>query len=182
MAEILLGVTGGAAAFKAVSIASLLRKTGHEVNCILTEAAVRFVTPLQFSSVSGMPCFSDIFVSGGDVSIPHIALTDNVDLMVIAPATANFMAKAAYGLADDLLTASFLACSAPVLVAPAMNTRMWNNPAVQANVEVLYSRGISFAGPVSGSLACGSTGEGRMVEPADIVEVCAEILRAGGSS
>ncbi len=180
MAEILLGVTGGAAAFKAVSVASLLRKSGHTVNCILTRAATEFVTAVQLSSVSGTPCYTDMFSPFSGDSIPHITLTDNADLMVIAPATAHFLARAACGLADDLLTTSFLACSAPVLIAPAMNTRMWNNPAVQENVKTLHSRGVSFAGPVSGSLACGTTGEGRMVEPADIVQVCEEILNTGG--
>lgn len=176
MAEILLGVTGGAAAFKAVSLASLLRKSGHTVNCILTGAATEFITATQLSVVTGKPCFTDLFSSRPTVSIPHIALTDNVDLMIVAPATAHFLARAAHGFADDLLTSAFLACAAPVLIAPAMNTRMWNNPAVQANAEVLSSRGISFAGPVSGKLACGTTGDGRMMEPADIVAICCEML------
>ncbi|MCD4706720.1 MAG: hypothetical protein K8S62_03180 [Candidatus Sabulitectum sp.] len=176
MAEILLGVTGGAAAFKAVSLASLLRKSGHTVNCILTGAATEFITATQLSAVSGMPCFTDLFPSLTTVSIPHITLTDNLDLMVVAPATAHFMARAAHGLADDLLTSAFLACAAPVLIAPAMNTRMWNNPAVQANVEILSSREIRFTGPVQGKLACGTIGDGRMTEPADIAGICCEML------
>ncbi len=181
MAEILLGVTGGAAAFKAVSLASLLRRSGHTVNCILTGAAAEFITPTQLSAVSGTPCFTDLFSSRPTVFIPHIALTDNVDLMVVAPATAHFLARAAHGLADDLLTSAFLACAAPVLIAPAMNTRMWNNPAVQASVEILSSRGIRFAGPVSGKLACGTAGDGRMMEPADIAGICHEMLESGGA-
>lgn len=180
MAEILLGVTGGAAAFKAVSLASYFRKAGHTVNTILTQGACEFVTPAQFSCVSGMPCYTELFPSQPASMIPHIALTDKVDLMVVAPATAHFLARAANGFADDLLTASFLACSASVLIAPAMNTRMWNNPAVQANVSVLSRRGVRFAGPVSGKLACGTTGEGRLMEPENIGEICIEMLQKGG--
>lgn len=180
MAEILLGVTGGAAAFKAVSLASLLRKSGHTVNSILTGAATEFITSTQLSAVSGMPCFTDLFSSRPTEFIPHIALTDNVDLLIVAPATAHFLARAAHGLADDLLTSAFLACAAPVLIAPAMNTRMWNNPAVQANVKILLSRGIRFAGPVPGKLACGTTGDGRMMEPVDIAGLCRRILKSGG--
>lgn len=182
MAEILLGITGGAAAFKAVTLVSLLRKSGHTVNCVLTRAATEFVTPTQLSAVSGMPCFTDLFSSRPTALIPHIALTDNVDLMIIAPATAHFMARATHGLADDLLTSAFLACAAPVLIAPAMNTRMWNNPAVQANVEILSSRGIRFAGPVSGKLACGTLGDGRMMEPSNILLICSKMLMKGGVS
>lgn len=179
MAEILLGVTGGAAAFKAVGLASYLRKSGHTVNCILTSAATEFISSIQLSAVSGTPCYTDLFSHEPTVVIPHITLTDNVDLMIIAPATAHFLARAAHGLADDLLTSAFLACTAPVLLAPAMNTRMWNNPAVQSNVETLISRNIEFAGPVTGSLACGSTGHGRMMEPVDILNICEKILETG---
>lgn len=181
MAEILLGVTGGAAAFKAASLASILRKSGHTVNCVLTRAATQFIMPTQLSAVSGMPCYTDLFSSQPTVSIPHIALTDNVDLMVVAPATANFIARATHGIADDLLSCAFLACAGQVLIAPAMNTRMWNNSAVQANVKVLTSRGIRFAGPVSGKLACGTTGDGRLMEPENIAAICFEMLEMGGA-
>ncbi|MCP4647996.1 MAG: hypothetical protein GY852_09745 [bacterium] len=180
MAEILLGVTGGVAAYKAVSLASLLRKSGHSVNSILTSGASEFITPTQLSAVSGMPCYTELFPKHSTVQIPHITLTDNVDLMIIAPATAHFIGRAAQGLADDLLTSAFLACSAAVLLAPAMNTRMWSNPAVQANVEMLASRGIAFAGPVSGKLACGTTGDGRMMEPEEINNICIEMLKERG--
>ena len=179
MAEILLGVTGGAAAFKAVSLASVFRKAGHTVNTVLTAGAAEFVTPTQLSAVTGRPCYTDLFPRNSTILIPHIALTDNVDLMVVAPATAHFIARATHGFADDLLTAAFLACSAPVLIAPAMNTRMWSNPAVQANIDVLSSRGVAIAGPVSGQLACGTTGEGRMMEALDIAEICYGILQKG---
>ncbi len=181
MAEILLGITGGAAAFKAVSLASILRKSGHTVNAVLTAGAAEFVTQVQLSAVSGRPCYSDLFPRNSTIMIPHIALTDNVDLMVVVPATAHFIARAAHGFADDLLTAAFLACSAPVLIAPAMNTRMWNNPAVQANIDVLSSRGVALAGPVSGQLACGTTGDGRMMEACDIAEICYAMLKNGSA-
>ncbi len=179
MADILLGITGGAAAFKAVTLVSILRKSGHTVNTILTGAATEFITTTQISAVSGMPCYTDLFSKESTAFIPHISLTDNIDLMVIAPSTAHFIARAALGFGDDLLTAAFLACDSPVVIAPAMNTRMWNNPAVQSNVNILSSRGINFAGPVSGQLACGTTGFGRFMEAADIADICFEILKNG---
>ena len=182
MAEILLGVTGGVAAFKAVSLASILRKSGHSVRCILTGSASKFITSTQLSAVSGSPCYTDMFPPPPSASIPHIDLTDNLDLMIVAPATANFLARSAHGIADDLLASSFLACNAPVLIAPAMNTRMWDNQAVQANVKILSSRGIRIAAPVQGVLACGTVGNGRMMEPADIARICGEMLGTGGIS
>lgn len=176
-----MGVTGGVAAYKAVSLASLLRKAGHSVNCILTAGGTEFITPAQLSAVSGRPCYTGLFPLQPDAMIPHIALTDHADLMVVVPATAHFIARAAHGLADDLLTSAFLACAAPVLLAPAMNTRMWTNAAVQANVRTLGARGIIFAGPVDGVLACGATGPGRMMEPSDILRICLGILEGEGS-
>jgi len=176
MAEILLGVTGGAAAYKSVILASMFRKAGHDVNTVLTAGALEFVNPLQFSCVTGRRCFTELFSPDQSDFIPHISLTDNADLMIVAPATAHFMARTALGLADDLLTSAFLACSSPVVMAPAMNTRMWNNPAVKRNAEILSQRGIILAGPVEGVLACGTTGNGRMMEPADILEICSRIL------
>lgn len=180
MYEVLLGVTGGAAAFKACILGSLMRKEGYRVNTILTSGALRFITPIQISSVTGGPCYTRLFNEDRPDFIPHISLTDNADLMVIAPATANFLGRAASGIADDLLTSAFLACEAPVLVAPAMNTRMWSNHAVKHNMEVLLQRGVSTAGPVKGELACGTTGTGRMMEPEDIFSICKSILKAGG--
>ena len=182
MAEILLGVTGGAAAFKACALGSLFRKAGHTVNAVLTPGALRFITPVQVSAVTGGPCHTDIFSGGATGFIPHIALTDSVDLMVVAPATAGFMARAVMGLADDLLSAAFLACASPVVMAPAMNTRMWNNPAVRSNAETLQGRGITLAGPVEGVLACGTTGGGRMMEPEDIFSICLAVLEKRGKN
>ena len=179
MSEILLGITGGAAAFKACTLASLMRKAGYRVNTILTAGGSEFITPVQISAVTGGPCYTMLFNQDEPDFIPHIALTDNVDLMVIAPATAHFIGRAACGIADDLLTSAFLACSAPVLVAPAMNTRMWNNPSVRHNMEILLERGVAAAGPVEGKLACGTTGRGRMMEPEDIFSICEKLLSGG---
>lgn len=179
MADILLGVTGGAAAFKAVSLASMMRREGHSVKTILTAGALEFITPVQMSAVTGEACYTNLFDDCEGGFIPHIALTDSVDLMVVAPATAHFIGRIACGLADDLLTSAFLACSSPVVLAPAMNTRMWNNQAVRANVQTLVQRGLKFAGPVEGVLACGTTGNGRMMEPGDILEICTGVLMKG---
>ncbi len=175
MADILIGVTGGAAAFKAVSLASMFRKAGHRVKSILSPGGREFISPVQLSAVTGEPCHTELF--NDDNLIPHIQLASGLDLMVVAPATAHFIARAAHGFADDLLTASFLACSAPVVMAPAMNTGMWKNPAVVHNVSVLRERGIVFAGPVQGKLACGTTGAGRLMEPADIYRICCDVLK-----
>lgn len=176
MANVLLGVTGGAAAFKAVSLASLLRREGHVVRSVLTQGACRFITPVQMAAVSGTPCHTSLFPPQPADPIPHITLTDDLDLLVVAPATAHFMGRAACGLADDLLTAVFLASAAPVVMAPAMNSRMWSNPAVQANTLLLEKRGVVMAGPVEGQLACGTYGGGRMMEPEDIAALCRDIL------
>ncbi len=176
MAEILLGITGGAAAFKACSLASLFRKAGHKVDCVMTQGAARFVTPTQVACVTGEPVHTLLFPEQPCDPVPHISLTDNIDLMVVAPATAHFMARAAHGFADELLTAAFLACDSPVVMAPAMNSRMWNHPAVRENVKTLEDMGVVMAGPVEGHLACGTTGSGRMMEPEEIFEICFRLL------
>jgi phosphopantothenoylcysteine decarboxylase/phosphopantothenate--cysteine ligase len=176
MAEVLLGVTGGAAAFKACALASLFRKAGHKVTGVLTPAATRFIGPVQLACVAGQPVYTSLFPEQPAEPAPHIALTDNLDLMVVAPATADFLARAARGFAGDLLSAAFLACDAPVVMAPTMNTRMWNHPAVRENVRILQDMGVVMAGPVEGSLACGTSGSGRMMEPEDIFEVCFRLL------
>jgi phosphopantothenoylcysteine decarboxylase/phosphopantothenate--cysteine ligase len=181
MAEILLGVTGGAAAFKSVILASMFKKAGHRVNTVMTAAACEFISPLQLTSVTGGGCYTELFSHEPPGFIPHISLTDNADLMVIAPATAHFMARAALGLGDDLLSSAFLACASPVVMAPGMNTRMWNNAAVEENAGILVKRGIIMAGPVEGVLACGTTGWGRMMEPADIFDICSAVLTGRGS-
>lgn len=167
--EIVLGVTGGIAAYKAVELVRLLRKRQAEVHVVMTENARHFVTPLTFQTVSGHEVHTDMF--GPYCPAPsHIALADRAELLVIAPATANIIAKMASGLADDLLSTVVLATTAPVLIAPAMNVKMWGNPVTCQNVEKLRERGFHFADPVAGELACGYEGQGRMAEPEDILE------------
>ena len=174
--RILLGITASAAAFKGIALASLLRKEGYLVDAVLSPAARNFVTETQLACVTGRPAYSSVFTDQPGDPVPHITLTDECALMVVAPATADFMARAACGLADDLLSACFLACSAPVVMAPSMNTRMWENPATVENARRLEERGVIFAGPVQGKLACGAVGQGRLMEPADILSVCMNVL------
>lgn len=172
--RILLGVTGGVAAFKAVALASSMAQAGARVSVVMTEAAEHFITPLQFASVTANPVYTDLWTS--ERKPGHIALSDDTDLAIIAPATANTLAKLAHGLADNLLTGVLLAYPGPVLLAPAMNTGMWNAPAVQRNVAILRADGRHFVGPDVGHLACGASGTGRMAEPEDIFAAAAAVL------
>ncbi|HVN36613.1 MAG TPA: bifunctional phosphopantothenoylcysteine decarboxylase/phosphopantothenate--cysteine ligase CoaBC [Myxococcota bacterium] len=166
--RILLAVSGGIAAYKIPELVRLLRREGHEVRCIATEAALEFVTPLVLQTLTGLPVRTRLFDASEEGQIDHIALADRAELLLIAPATANVLARLAHGLADDLVTTVALATRAPVLIAPAMNVNMWQHPATRENVRVLRERGAEFVGPESGSLACGWEGEGRMAEPAAI--------------
>jgi phosphopantothenoylcysteine decarboxylase/phosphopantothenate--cysteine ligase len=168
--RILLAISGGIAAYKTPELVRALRHAGHEVRCALTPEAERFVTPLSLQAVSGETVRRDLFDPGEEGEIDHIGLADWADLVLVAPCTANLMAKMAHGLADDLVTAVLLATRAQVLVAPAMNVNMWTHPATQANLEILRARGLSFVGPDAGELACGWEGQGRMSDPAVIVE------------
>jgi len=163
--RIVLGVTGGIAAYKSPDLVRRLVDQGAEVQVVMTAGARQFVTPMTFQAVSGRPVRSDLWDPAAEAAMGHIELARWADLILIAPATADFMAHLAHGLADDLLTTVCLASSAPVAVAPAMNRQMWANEATQANVALLRSRGVHVLGPDSGSQACGETGEGRMVEP-----------------
>jgi len=163
--RIVLGVTGGIAAYKSPDLVRRLVDQGAEVQVVMTAGARQFVTPMTFQAVSGRPVRSDLWDPAAEASMGHIELARWADLILIAPATADFMAHLAHGLADDLLTTVCLASAAPVAVAPAMNRQMWANEATQANVALLRSRGVHVLGPDSGSQACGETGEGRMVEP-----------------
>ncbi len=174
--RILLGITASAAAFKGVALASLLRKEGFEVDGILSMNALRFVSDTQLACVTGRPVFSSLFTDQPGDPVPHISLTNECSLLIVAPSTADYIAKTANGIADDLLTSVFLANEAPVVMAPSMNSRMWANPATVENVSKLRDRGITFAGPESGHLACGSMGVGRMIEPASILSICLRIL------
>ena len=172
--KIVVGVTGGIAAYKACELVSRLKKRGAQVRVVLTEHACQFVQPLSFETLSGNPAYTDSF--DRKYEIGHVALAKWADLMLIAPATANCMAKMACGIADDLLSTTCLAVRCPVLVAPAMNSAMWRNPATQANLALLRSRGVRFVGPEAGHLACGDDDVGRMSEPEQIVEAVEAIL------
>ena len=172
--KILLGVTGGIAAFKAVEVASGLKKLGANVRVVMTQSATEFVTPRTFQEITKNPVAYKMFDDFSNFEGNHIELANFADLILIAPATANFIAKVAHGLADDLLSTTILATQAPLIFAPAMNTVMFENPATQANLQILKSRGINIIEPATGLLACGTVGKGRLPEPA---ELCAEVVR-----
>ncbi len=157
-----LGVTGSIAAYKAAEIASALSKAGIQPDVVMTGDAQRFVGALTFTALTHRPVVTDLWDEGQPSRPTHIELADAARLILVAPATANVLAKMAHGLADDALSAILLATKAPVLVAPAMNGKMWEHPATQANVEILKSRGVEFIGPESGLLACGYEGLGRL--------------------
>ena len=163
--RILIGVTGGIAAYKVPELVRGLRRAGHRTRCVSTPEAVSFVTPLVLQTLTGEPVRTALLDPAEEGAIDHISLADWADLYVVAPATANTLAKLAHGLADDLVSAVGLATQAPLLVAPAMNVNMWRHPATQQNVEVLRERGVRFVGPEAGELACGWEGVGRMAEP-----------------
>lgn len=175
MGCILIGVTGGIAAYKAVEVARLIDQAGHAAKVVMTEHATRLVGPATFRAITGEPVAVSLFEEGG-VPMQHISLAQEADLVIVAPATANVLAKMAHGIADDLLSTILLATRAPILVAPAMNSNMYGHPATKANIKKLLGRGIRVIGPESGSLACGDKGEGRMAEPAWIVEAALEVL------
>lgn len=177
---ILLGVTGGVAAYKAAALASKLTQSGAYVDVILTPAAMEFVTPLLFAAITRRQVHFDPWQS--DRKPEHIALAERPDLAVVAPATANTLAKIANGIADNLLTSTLLACRRPILLAPAMNPGMWAAPATRRNMEVLRRDGFYFVGPETGNLACGDKGVGRISEPADILLAMEELLAKMGPS
>ncbi|HJW27393.1 MAG TPA: bifunctional phosphopantothenoylcysteine decarboxylase/phosphopantothenate--cysteine ligase CoaBC [Rhodocyclaceae bacterium] len=168
--RIVLGVTGGIAAYKAAELVRLLGKQGAEVQVAMSEAATRFVTPVTFQALSGKPVFTDQWDPRMPNNMAHIDLSRSADCILVAPASADFMARVAHGLADDLLTTLVLARDCPLLVAPAMNRQMWENPATRRNAAQLLADGIPLLGPASGEQACGETGAGRMLEPEDILE------------
>ena len=175
---VVLGVTGGIAAYKACALTSALRKAGAAVHVIMTKNATEFVAPLTFETLSNHPVVTDTFARPETWEVEHIALAKAADLFVIAPATANIMAKMACGIADDMLSTTVLATKAPILLAPAMNTGMWTAPATQHNAAVLRERGVVFVGPEGGYLACGDTGAGRMSEPESIFAEITRLLTA----
>ena len=172
---ILLGITGGIAAYKAAYLASALVKLHANVEVVMTEHATRFIAPLTFEQLTGRRCMVDTFDRNFSHQVEHIALADRTDLVIIAPATANVCAKLAHGLCDDMLTTTVLACTCPKLIAPAMNTHMFENQVTQDNLDLLRRYGWEVIAPVSGHLACGAVGPGRMPEPQELIE---HILRA----
>ncbi len=178
--QIILGVTGGIAAYKAAGVCSQLVQGGASVDVVMTEAAQKFIAPLTFQALTHRPVYTDMFDIPAGENIPHIALADAADLLLIAPATAHTLAKLANGLADDLLSAIALATPAPLLLAPAMETDMWRHPATQANMEKLRAWGATVVGPAEGRLASGAMGQGRLVEPEEIVSAARVVLGRRG--
>ena len=167
---ILLGISGSISAYKMAHLASLLQQAGASVYVIMTKNATEFVSPLTFQTLSANQVVTDTFQAPEYWNVEHVALAKLAEVFVIAPATANIIAKMAYGLADDMLSTTLLACTCPVLVSPAMNTRMYDHPATQSNLEVLRERGVRIIEPSSGRLACGDEGKGKLPDPADLVD------------
>ncbi len=179
--RIVLGVCGGIAAYKIADLASKLTQAGAQVDCVLTESGTRFVTPLTFAAVTGRPALTDADLWRHDLHVPHVALGESADLMIIAPATANTIAKLAHGQADNLLTVTALAARCPIIAVPAMDGAMWANEATQMNAATLRQRGYRLLSPAMGRMASGLIGEGRMVEPAEILGFARVVLGEHGS-
>ena len=182
MALIALGVTGGIGAYKAVEIARGLQKNGHEVVAIMTRSATQFVGPLTFEAITRRQVITDQWQPGANADIEHIAIASNIDLLLVAPATANTIGKFANGLADDFLSSLYTATRAPVMIAPAMNSNMFDHPAVARNLDTLIARGVHVVDPGSGYLACGWIGKGRLAEPEDVVAAAEQLLTARPSA
>jgi phosphopantothenoylcysteine decarboxylase/phosphopantothenate--cysteine ligase len=177
--EVVLGVTGSIAAYKAAELVRLMVKSGWDVHVIMTAAAARFVTPLTFRTLSRRPVVLDAFEDPEEWVPGHIALAERAAILVVAPCTANVLAKLAHGLADDALSATALACRAPLVLAPAMNTGMWDHPATRANLALLRQRGARIVEAGTGDLACGTSGKGRMAEPGLILRAVQTALDKG---
>src|SRR6058998_1827030 len=177
---IALGVTGGIGAYKAVEVARGLQKRGHEVVAVMTASATRFVGPITFEAITRRRVILDQFAPGANADIEHIALASSIDLLLVAPATANILAKFAHGIADDFLSTLYTATRAPVLVAPSMNTQMFAHEAVRRNLDTLAAQGVRFVEPGEGYLACGWIGKGRLAEPDEIVAAAESVLRPQG--
>src|SRR6185369_15351595 len=177
---IALGVTGGIGAYKAVEVARGLQKRGHEVVAVMTHSATRFVGAVTFEAITRRRVITDQFEMGMNADIEHIALASTIDLLLIAPATANLIGKLANGIADDFLSTLYTATRAPVLIAPAMNTQMFEHAAVRRNLDTLAAHGVKFVEPGEGYLACGWIGKGRLAEPDEIVAAAEAILRPAG--
>ncbi len=174
--EIVLGVSGGIACYKALEIVRGIRDAGGRVSVVMTKASMEFVKPLTFQTLSERPVATSLFSLQEESKIGHIKVGENADAMLVAPATANIIGKAANGIADDYLSTVLLACDAPLIIAPAMNHKMWDHPAVQENITTLKKRGAKIVQPESGFLACGTYGTGRMADPAKIVSTLKEVV------
>ncbi len=177
--SIVLGVTGSIAAYKAAELASLLRKSGAEVFPVMTKAAAEFITPLTLQTLCRNPVALDLWKEGQGWQPGHIDLADRADLLLVAPASADVLARFAHGLADDVLTSLYLACTAPVLIAPAMNGKMYAHPATQNAIRILQERGHHFIGPEEGMQACGYSGLGRLWPVEKIAECAAHLIASG---
>lgn len=176
--KIVLGVAGGIAAYKAADLAARLTAAGALTRTILTAAAQKLITAKTFEALTGQPVYTDLWSAAEEFRIGHIQTADWADALVIAPATADLLARVAVGLCDDLLSTTLCVCwEKPILMAPAMNTRMWTNPATQQNIQTLAARNVQFVGPARGRLACGDEGLGRMAEPAEILAALAQRLQ-----
>nr|WP_241094957.1 flavoprotein [Marinicauda algicola] len=175
--RILLIIGGGIAAYKSLELIRELKRRAIATRAILTEAGKQFVTPMSVAALSGDKVYDDLFSLTDEAEMGHIELSRSADLVVVCPATANLMAKAAHGICDDLATTALLATDKPVVMAPAMNVRMWQHPATQANLETLKSRGVTIVDPDEGEMACGEFGPGRLAEPVRIADVVADALR-----
>ena len=173
---VLLGVTGSIAAYKIAGLASMLVKQHADVTVLMTQNATNFIHPTTFETLTGNKCLIDTFDRNFQFSVEHVAIAKRADVVLVAPASANVIGKIANGIADDALTTFAATFDGPVLLAPAMNPKMWAHPACQANVELLRSRGVRFAGPESGRVACGEGGVGRMAEPAAIFEAVRNLI------
>jgi phosphopantothenoylcysteine decarboxylase/phosphopantothenate--cysteine ligase len=174
--EILLGVTGGIAAYKSADLCSKLVQAGHAVTVVMTHAAEKFIGPTTFEALTGRPCYRDMFAPQEHFRGEHIGLAQRANLMIVAPASADFLFHAAHGAAGDLLTTLVLTRTCPLVVAPAMNSDMWAKPAVQRNVAQLRTDGVHFVDPGDGWLSCGTVGPGRMAEPAEILAAVQTVL------
>ena len=179
---IILGVTGGIAAYKSADLCSKLVQDGVQVTVVMTESAERFIGQTTFAALSGRPVYCRMFSASEHFLGQHIGLAADADLLVVAPATADFLSKCAHGSADDLLSTLVLSAACPILLAPAMNCEMWSKPAVQRNVGQLRTDGFHVVGPGTGWLSCRQTGEGRMAEPAEIIERIREVLSDGDAA
>ena len=175
--RILLGITGGIAAYKSADLVRRLREQGADVRVVMTRSACEFITPLTMQALSGKPVHTELLDHSAEAAMGHIELARWSDVILVAPASANFMARLAHGQADDLLSTLCLAASVPMLLAPAMNQQMWLNPATQDNAQLLTSRGITLLGPADGSQACGETGPGRMLEPAELIKHMSNVFQ-----